>query len=231
MISYYFSHITFYVEWVAFLTSINCFSFAYPRPMRLFSLVLGVIVVLEICAVYMAFRFHHNGIVYNILDFIWYPGYMFIFYQLVQNIKHKKYIRVILILFYVSITINFIFFEDHKWLSYRVFIIGGLGVVVCSILALIQIGTFKNQYSFKNDPLFWVSLAMLSYFFPTSIVLGGFEYFGQKEIPISDAYGQAFLLSQKILNVIHYSLLSYAFVCRSIFPQTAIDLENKSLKI
>ena len=231
MIAYYFGNIIFYVEWVAFLASLNCFSFAYPRPMRLFSLVLGTMVLAEILATYMAFKFHHNGIVYNIFDFIWYPGYMLIFYLQIQSTKHRKYIMIILFSFCAFALVNFRFFQDHQWLAHRTFMLGSLCVVACSLFALVQISHIKNQYSFKNDPLFWISIAMLFYFFPSSILIGGFEYFGQKEIPISDAYGNAFRISQKILNVIHYSLLSYAFVCRSIFPQSSIKLDNKALLV
>lgn len=231
MISYYLGNIIHYVEWLAFASSFFCYSTAHPKPMRLFSWVLGAIVVAEFFASGMAFRLHFNGIVYNILDFIWFPGYMYFFRSVIQFHKFKRTIGYLIAFFYLFAFVNFFWFQnDHRWLAHRTFVVGSLGVVACATLALIEIGNEKKQRIIKHDPIFWISVAMLLYFFPSAIVIEGFDYFEFKAQPISNAYGQAVRYSQKILNVIHYSLLSYAFVCRSIFPPDTTYLENKKLQ-
>lgn len=231
MIFGYVVNIIHFVEWLALAASFNSHSPLYPKPMRLFSWVLGIIVLTEFLADYLAKRYSFNGIAYNLLDFIWFPGYMYIFRLLINPPKFKRAIGLLILLFYFFAFVNFVWFQnDHRWLAHRTFVVGSLGVVACAVFALIEIGNDKKQRILRSDPIFWIAIAMLFYFFPSSIILAGFDYFEFKEEPISDAYGLAVRYSQKILNIIHYSILTYAFICRSIFKQSEIDLEQKKLK-
>lgn len=67
--------------------------------MRLFPVILGIIVLIEILAAYMGASYNYNGLAYNILELIWFPGYIYIFYGLIENRKFKKPILIIGALF------------------------------------------------------------------------------------------------------------------------------------
>jgi hypothetical protein len=184
--------------------------------------VLGFIIIIEWIAAYMANKYNYNGLVYNILDFIWYPGYMLIFYGLIDSEKKKKWIIFLLILFYGYAIFNFATAENHVWLAHKTIIAGALCLIFCSVLALWQITNHPHHVALRTNPLFWISVSMLCYFFPSAILVGGFEYFKMQEIPVSNAYGNAFVNSQKILNIIHYSILIYAFLIPNVEKKRSI---------
>jgi len=221
----YLFDVVFIFEWLAFLFSLFNLKDKTPRPMRLFPLVLGFIVLGETVAFIIQNIHHYNGIVYNILLLLWLPGYMLIFYGMLESRVLKKWVLAFLSLFFVCGIVNF-FFADHTvWIANRIFIMGGVFVAVCSVLSLWEISNFPDQLILKSHPMFWISFSMLVYFFPVSILMVGFEYFKFQDTVIANAYGNTFRSAQVLLNIIHYSLLSYGFVCGAIFPAKAKNLK------
>lgn len=225
LLAKYLFDVVFIFEWLAFLFSLFNLRNKTPKPMRMFPLVLGFIVLGETAAYIIQNIHHYNGIVYNTLLLFWLPGYMFIFYGMLESRTLRKWVLSFLLIFVFCGVVNF-FFADHTvWIANRIFILGGVFVTICSVFSLWEISNFPDQLILKNHPMFWISFSMLVYFFPVSILMGGFEYFKYQEAVIANAYGNTFRGAQVLLNIIHYSLLSYGFVCAMIFPSKIKNLK------
>jgi len=221
----YLFDVVFIFEWLAFLFSLFNLKNNTPKPMRLFPLVLGFIILGETAAFLLSTRTHYTGIAYNILLLLWLPGYMFIFYGMLESRILRRWVLTFLFIFVFCGVINF-FFADHTiWIANRIFILGGIFVTICSVFSLWEISNFPDQLILKSHPMFWISFSMLVYFFPVSILMGGFEYFKNQEVIIANAYGNTFRKAQLLLNMIHYSLLSYGFICLAIFPSKMKNLK------
>jgi hypothetical protein len=221
----YLFDVVFIFEWLAFLFSLFNLRKKNPKPMWIFPLVLGFIVLGEGTAFYMQKISHYNGFVYNVLMMFWLPGYMAIFYGMVESKVLKRWILSFIVIFLIFGIANFCLADYVVWLASRIFILGGVFVTICSVFSLWEISNFPDQLILKNHPMFWISFSMLVYFFPVSILMGGFEYFKHQEAVIANAYGNTFRGAQVLLNIIHYSLLSYGFVCALIFPSKVRNLK------
>jgi len=223
----YLFDVVFIFEWLAFLSSFfNLKSGNAPKSTRLFPLILGLILIGESIACNLANHKLSNGIVYNTLFFLWLPGYLAIFYGALTSKIRKMWVMSFLILFFTVGLVNFILTDHSVWIAHRTFILGGLVISISSVLSLWEISNFPERLVLKNHPMFWISFSMLVYFFPVSIMMGGFEYFQFQDIPMTEAYGNTFRSAHTILNVIHYSMLSYGFICIFIFPQ-----EQETIKV
>ncbi len=221
----YLFDVVFIFEWLAFLLSLFNLKSNTPKPMRIFPLVLGFIILGETAALLLSSRTHFTGIAYNVLLFFWLPGFMLIFYGMLDSVLLKKWVLGFIAVFIICGVVNF-FFADHTvWITNRIFILGGVFVAVCSVFSLWEISNFPDQLILKSHPMFWISFSMLVYFFPVSILMVGFEYFKFQDTVIANAYGNTFRSAQVLLNIIHYSLLSYGFVCGAIFPAKAKNLK------
>jgi len=216
----YLFDVVFIFEWLAFLFSFfNLKARIAPKSTRMFPLILGLILIGESIACLLANHRLSNGIVYNSLFFIWLPGYMAIFYGALTSKIRKRWVLSFLVVFLSVGLVNFLVTDHTVWIAHRTFIMGGLFISVSSVLSLWEISNFPQRLVLKNHPMFWISFSMLVYFFPVSILLCGFEYFKFQDIPMTEAYGNTFRSAHTILNVIHYSMLSYGFICIFIFPQ------------
>ena len=221
----YLFDVVFIFEWLAFLFSLFNLKSNAPKPMRLYPLVLGLILLVEFFAGKMASELHYNGLVYNILLLFWLPGYMAIFYGMLESKVLRKWVLSFILVFCFCGVVNFFFANHTVWITNRIFILGGVLVAICSVFSLWEISNFPDQLILKSHPMFWISFSMLVYFFPVSILMGGFEYFKSQDAVIANAYGNTFRGAQFLLNIIHYSLLSYGFVCGFIFSPKVKNLK------
>lgn len=208
-IATYISSPIIWIEWITLILSILSILRTEIKGHKTLLFILLIIVIGESSAIWTR-KYHNNTTLsYYFLVLFIFPGYMIYFYQNLRN--SKKLVLLFVAIFLISYTLDIIYSAQIKWIPITPFEVGGIILITCSVLSFIEISNIKYTHSLMENPLFWVSCAILSYYLPTIILLAPYSYFFSIT---PEVYGKAFLNSQLILNMIHYTLLSIAFICQ-----------------
>lgn len=218
----YISSPIIWAEWVAFLSSLFFIFNSGSKPLRIFPVVLGFIILAEAIAIYMAHTYKYNGLVYNLLDFVWFPGYLLYFLLILNSKTAKGWVGFFIVSFLCFALFNFYQSTDHIWVATKTFALGSIYLSISASFLYYQISTLARHYSLRGDPQFWIATAMIFFFLPASIMMAGFDYFSAYKGHDYNLYGNAVWTTLKFLNPLHYALLSYAFACWKIFPDKPI---------
>ena len=209
---------------ISFLCSLVSFRLHYTFHLKLFSILLGITVLTELCASYLPdlLTTKTNYPAYNI--FILIQGIMYAFYFRLINTssKIKMIINLFLLLFILSWFITTIFYLGlNVWNSYLV-MTGDLFIVCLCGLNLYRLFTSEDVLNLWHYTEFWIAAGSVIYF-SCELPITGMLNFMSKNYE-----SQALVLREvlQLLNIIMYSIFIYAFLCPLI--QTPITKSHSS---
>jgi hypothetical protein len=183
--------------------------------LKILSIVVGIAFLTEFLAVPASHYFHfrnNNNPIYNI--YILFEGCMYAYYyKLTIPVKwFQNSVLVFLFIFPLAwlITTFFVFGFTH-WNSYMA--VGESFFVVCfSGVYYYQLFTSENLVKLLTHPEFWIATAMILFYTCNLPYLGMLDYLLKNYTALS----KVLLNVLQVLNIIMYSLFSYAFLCQTI---------------
>lgn len=199
---------------ISFLCSLISFRLHYPFRLKLFSILLGVALLTEICANYLLSFFHlkSNLGIYNVYVLIQDCIYCFYFLLTVKNKIVKKIISIFIPIYiaYWGYT-SFLIFGINVWNSYAI-MIGDTFIISLCVVLFFEFITSENILSIKRNADFWIMVGSFIFFSSELPIVGMFNF-------MTNNYQlDALLLEQvlQILNILMYTIFIYAFLCRTM---------------
>ena len=197
---------------IAFLSSLNSFRLDFPLHLKIFSLLLGCDLLVELSANFFLhlWHFRSNVPLYNAAMLLEFLTYAYFFRTVLTNPLLKRLIDIYMILLPIFwVIVVFYVFGIRHWNSY--FSIVGSFFTVCMAAAFYyQLFTAPTLIRLSISPEFWIATALIIFFACNLPYLGTLNYITQKY----PALARSFLQLLQILNIIMYSLITLAFLCR-----------------
>lgn len=202
-----------YFELIAFIVGVFYFKKFSDSYLKYFLFLLGAVVIVEfsiwILQSYAAILPAYNYFIYNVVTSIQYIYYFSLYYKIMTDAAYKKLIKWFMILFLVSLVINFVFLQklsvDGVFHSYT-FSLGA--ILLIASIGLFFAETLKTDrvLYFKRYLMFWISIGLFTFY--TSIVpLILIINFLPKEVPPDIIVAIMF-----ILNLMMYSCFTLGFI-------------------
>jgi hypothetical protein len=198
----------------AFLCSLMSFRAGVPFHMKLLALLLGLTVVVELCARFFLPFFHvkHSTLVYgpfNLVEF-WIYGYFF--YLLIRVKILRRIIFLFLWVFPIFwLVTNLYLFKFREWNSY-VMVAGSFCTILFALMYYYQLITAKEIQTIRYLPEFWIATGILLFY------LWELPYFGTLNF-FMDYYrahlevNNGLLNARLILDTLMYAFISYGYLC------------------
>ena len=196
---------------IAFLVSLISFKWNFPFHLRFFSALLGLTLLVELVAVYGLKEFklgqYRNGL-YNCFMLVEFSAYAYFFRQILT--KWKFIPTIFLVALPVCWLISNLLTKDiNKWNS-LFSVIGASCTIFMVVTYYAELLTSTEPVRLLKQPEFIIATAMLVFYTCTLPYLGPLNYLNERFIISS----KTFLSVLRILNIIMYSLFSYAFICQ-----------------
>ena len=192
-----------------------------PAHLKIFSGLLGLTLAVECFAAYgvKAFHLHTNVPAYNIFMLVEFWVYGWYYRMIIRTPWMKKIIDWFLWLFPVFwIVVVFFVFGLQKWNSYLV--IGGSLFTICFSFAFYyQLFTNPEDINLKTSPEFWIATGMIIFYTCNLPYIGMLNFLVKNYLPLA----KTFLAVLKILNILMYSLFTYAYLCRTITKRSSLS--------
>ena len=207
------SHLYINIIAVTFGCSLFSFKLHYPKHLQLISVLLGLTWLAEFAAVdgMLAIHAHNNMLVYNPFMLVEFCVFAIYFKWCSQFIWLKKLINLYLVVFTLLwLVCVFVLFGINKWNSY-ISVVGSAFTIFFAAVYYYQLLTSNDIVLLKNTPEFWIATGVIIFY------AGNLPYTGMLNF-LDENYKElashlTFVL--KVLNIIMYSLFTYAFLCRT----------------
>jgi hypothetical protein len=199
---------------IAFLSSLNAFRLDFPIHLKVFSLLLGFDLLVELSANVLlgpVFHLRSNVAFYNISMLVEFWTYAWFYRTVLENRLLKRligYYLVLLPVFWV-VVVFFVFGIDH-WNSYFS-ILGSLFTVCMAAAFYYQLFTASDLIRLTVSPEFWISTGLILFFTCNLPYLGMLNFITREYLTLA----AKLLAMLQILNIIMYSLFTLAFLCRT----------------
>lgn len=141
------------------------------------------------------------------IEFCVYAGY---YYLVLQNKRIKMLVVLyltILPLFWFVVT--FKVFSINDWNSY-LDVAGSIVTVCLSVALYYQLFTEPELVRLSSSSEFWIATALIIYYCGT-LPFAGMMHFLTRNFPV---LADNFVTMLQVLNIVLYSLIAYAFLCR-----------------
>jgi len=197
---------------IAFIASLLSFRLNYPRHLKIFSLILGCDFLGEILSNYLLayFGLRSNVPVYNFVMLIEFLVYGIFFLMIVKRKSVRKIIVIYLILYtlFWFVSVFFVFGLWH-WNSYAI-IAGGLSTICMAAFYYYQLFTAEQLQRLDKSPEFWISTGLIIFY------ACNMPYFGMLNVLTKNfpTLAEKQLILLQVLNILEYSLFTYAYICR-----------------
>jgi hypothetical protein len=154
--------------------------------------------------------------IYHLISVLEVVFYSYIFYHLIRHKKTKSIIRITSVLSVLFFIISFILKFNHR----NYFIIVVISGFILSIYGFILLfDYFKNEQneSILEEPGFWFSLGVATFFSGTSIVFSLYDFIVAHNLSIGGV--KLYNLVPRILSVVLYTALSITVIkCKPTKP-------------
>lgn len=196
---------------ISFIASLATFRLAFPKHLRLFSVLLGLTALDEICILFYSRMFHLSNLPwYNCFMGVefWMLGYYHFLF--LEKPLWRKFILGYLIIFpVVWLVLVFFIFGVMNWNSY-LSILGSFFTILFSVLAYWQLFTARRLNRLRTTPEFWIATGLIIFYACNLPYLGTLNYLTRTMPEVS----KKLLVLLQVLNIVMYSLFTYAFLCR-----------------
>ena len=202
-----------YIYFVAFsfLVSISVYHELKPSfyYLKLFPPFLFFTLAEEIAGSYLWSIGHNNLILYNFFSTFEFCFYLWIIGLIIYSKRMKIIIRISILLYFLSATINILFIQKITSFHTVTYSIGCLLIVFFCIYYFLELFRLPKSISLINNPAFWICSGLL-FFYCCGFPLYGFiNYLENISILLIRNFDRIFT----ILNIFLYSLFTIAFLC------------------
>lgn len=202
-----------YVIAVSFLASLTVFyklksSDAY---LRWFPPFLLATLIAELTGAYLNYLQTPNILLYNLFSTVEFCFYFWIINLVISNVRVKKAILIVSILYAVTTLVNIFFIQGTRTFHTMTYALGCLIVVIFCIYYFLELFRLPKSIQLKNNPAFWICSGLLFFY------CCGFPMFGLTNVlsGISRMLVRNLVEILNILNIFLYSLFTIAFLCRN----------------
>lgn len=203
---------------LAFVSSIIRFRF-HPMHLKIISVLLAIDLVNELLAsVGMPFLRSHfqlqgNNAIYNSFVLIEFTVYAVYFLQIIRLRSFRKIIIGFIILFPVLwiVSVFFIFRSINVWNSY-IHVAGSAFTIIACAIYFYQLYTEDDVESLTRNTEFWIATALFIFYTCNLPYTGMLNYLTTNYMDVAE--NLSFVL--QMLNIVMYSFIIYAFLCRPI---------------
>lgn len=198
---------------LAWIASLRSFLYNYPKHLKMFSILLGITLLVELTANFFLKMMHIKGYrsaLYNQFALFEFILYGFFYYQVIQNRQIKKLIVFFICLFPVLWVYTTFFEYGYKAWNSAVITIGAYFTVLFSLLYVYHSSAHTDATRLANRSEFWIAIGMIL-FYSCQI-----PYFGILNVlnKISLSLSKSMLLVSMSINAIMYYSFTYAYLCR-----------------
>jgi hypothetical protein len=203
----------------SFLVSLTVFRYGGPPYLKTFSVLLGLTITTELLAVYgHKYLFHGiSNATYNIFMPIEFCLYA-IFYRIVLKNKNTLTTILIIIILLTWSGSTFFLFGLHKWNSY-ISIVGCCCAIILAVCYYIQQLASPKFTSLARQPVFFIATGMLVFYSCQLPFLGTLNYLVKNHLSLA----KDLLAVLRILNIVMYSLFTYAYICHLIQRKSSLS--------
>lgn len=194
------------------MSSLISFRLDYSFHLKLFSFLLGFILITElsIWAASNIFHVGENVHIYNIAMGIQYWFYGFYFHFILTGRVTRLLVKGFLILFPLLWLFSTLFlFGLCRWNSY-VAATGSLFCVVFSIIYFYQIFARVEPVRFATNPELWIAIGVFVFYSINLPYVGMLNFLSNTD----KEFARQLLVVLQISNILMYSLFTYAYLCR-----------------
>jgi hypothetical protein len=195
---------------LAFISSLISFRLDFSYPLKMFSVLLGLTIVVECISVTMV-KFHHSNVpLYNVFMLLEFWAYGYYYRRMIDSARVRKMINVFLWLYPVfwAIVVFFIF-GINTWNSY-VIVAGSFFTILFSAIFYYQLFTHAELVRLDISPGFWIATGLIIFYTFNLPYMGTLNFLAKNYLSLAIKL----LYVLKILNIIMYSIFIYAFLCR-----------------
>jgi hypothetical protein len=204
-------------EWI----TLGCsFFLLHPKNTNKVQLLISVMVII-VAAESLGYYFRHvlhipNHTIYNASVPLVIINFLLLYILNYAMPGNRKKITIALVLFTIFCTINLVWLQGMSRFSAYNYVAGTITLIFATVLYFSELIRIPTRISIRKEQMFWISAAILLLYLPKSILYSVFEYLVYKQ-ETSVAFAHSFHFINKIVNVIYFSLLSYASLCRLIY--------------
>ncbi|HEV3412810.1 MAG TPA: hypothetical protein VG101_10040 [Puia sp.] len=198
---------------LSFLSSLIAFRLDYPFHLKLISGLLGFTVISEL---FITKLIHHiwkgttNIPWYNIVMLVEFFVYAWYYYCILKNKALRKIILAYLIILPISwFILTFRVFHLTNWNSH-IDIAGSIFTVCLSVALYHQLFTAPELVRLSKSPEFWIATALILYYSGSLPFTSMLDFLTEKVRPLA----KSFVTILQILNILLYTLIGYAYLCR-----------------
>ena len=211
----------------AFIFSLVAFGKKYPKYLRIFAIILGSDLILEIWANYLPkpFQLQVNGL-YNVAMLIEFWGYAFFYRYMLRNKIIRKVVRLYLFIFpLIWILLVCVQSGFNTWNSY-ISVVGSIAMILLSACMYYQLFTTNPLVKLTGSFEFWVATGLIIFFACNFTYLGMLNFLNGSYRPLA----HQLLIILQVSNSVFYCIISYAFIClyRNNVKQISKELSVKS---
>ncbi len=212
---YYFMIYT-YLTAVAFAFAVSVFAFRQVgyRHFKLFSIILGMTLLVEVSGNVLFPLLHikgkyRNGM-YNLFALIEFLFYAYFYYQ----ISTKRWLKKAQVLFMSGYPVIWVLlvFDSGGLLSFHGSVIatGGFFIVCFALAYLYFLSDTVAAKPIHKIPEFWISIGLVLFYCCQTPYMGSMLYLVKYHLPLAEAL----LYLSIAINIIMYLLFGYALLCQ-----------------
>jgi hypothetical protein len=195
---------------LAFLLSLITLGKKYPKYLRIFIIILGTDLVLEIWANYLPrpFNLQRNAL-YNVVMLIEFWGYAFFYMHMLRNKIIRKVIKLYLIIFpLIWILVVCLLSGFNTWNS-NISVVGSIAMIIFSACMYYQLFTTNPLVKLTGSFEFWVATGLILFFACNFTYLGMLNFLNG----LYRSLAHQLLTILQVSNSVFYCIISYAFIC------------------
>jgi len=193
----------------SFIVSLISFRWNFPFHLKFFSLLLGLTFLVELCAIpiFRTFSLGTNSQVYTPFMLVEFCAYTFYYRQILKNrnLLTSLLLLVVVLTWLISTIFIFGFF---KWNSY-ISITGCCCTIILAVCYYGQLLRSSEPVKLLRQPEFFIATGMLIFYSCQLPFLGALNYLVNNHYELA----RSLLRVLQILNIVMYSLFTFAFLC------------------
>lgn len=194
------------------MSSLISFRLDFPFHLKLFSFLLGCVLVTELSVLLISKLFHAetNVPLYNVSMGIQYLLYGLFFRYVLNGKKYRLFIDAYLISFLLVWFLSTVFmFGLYSWNSY-VAATGSLFCIFFSIAYFYQIFAVIEPVRFNTKSELWIAVGIFIFYSINLPYVGMLNFLSNTH----RGFANKMLVVLQISNILMYSLFTYAYLCR-----------------
>lgn len=189
-----------------------------PLHLKIFPYFLLVTVLVEIVGWYLSTHNIHNNLMYNLYTIVEFVFYLYMMRQIVVNKTVRKIIAVLLAAFTAIAVTNFFFYQKPFVFNSVTFTTGCFLMVSLCIYYFFELFQLPQSVNLLREPSFYICSGFLFFFACSFTLMGLINYLANSSVLV--LRGVSIMILS--MNIMLYSLITIAFLCRVRFRKPAV---------